>query len=92
MSEQKHTPGPWISSYRGFQVLTGDERRTICELKGKIERDEQVANARLIAAAPDLLAACELAYSGFGFPIDDESHNRITNALANAIAKAKGHP
>lgn len=38
----------------------------------------------------DLLEACEAAYSALGFPIDDESMNRVTNQLAAAIAKAKG--
>lgn len=67
-----HTPGPWIASKFGFQVLTGDSWNTICTLKGGAEWEDgrgkyqpeyawenQEANARLIAAAPDLLAAAK---------------------------------
>lgn len=69
MSAQ-HTPGPWVSSKFGFQVLTGDSWSTVCTLKGdarwedgrgdyapEYEWQRQEANARLIAAAPDLLEA-----------------------------------
>ena len=66
----KHTPGPWITSKFGFQVLTGDSWSVICELKPNPKWEDgrgvykqenawenQEANARLIAAAPELLAA-----------------------------------
>ncbi|WP_336057348.1 hypothetical protein [Nitratireductor sp. CH_MIT9313-5] len=66
----KHTPGPWVASKFGFQVLTGDSWNSICELKGSAEWEDgrgtyepqyegqnREANARLIAAAPDLLEA-----------------------------------
>jgi hypothetical protein len=50
--------------------------------------DEHEANARLIAAAPDLLAACEAAKeffeSNYGW-YEDEYHQ-----LADAIEKARG--
>jgi hypothetical protein len=54
-----HTQGPWHCLYtrvddaRGYQVCHGD-------LHGKGER-ENLANLRLIAAAPELLAAAEAA-------------------------------
>jgi hypothetical protein len=66
----KHTPGPWLPSKFGFQVLTGDSWNTICTLRGgaewgdgrgkyeqEYEWQNQEANARLIAAAPDMLDA-----------------------------------
>ena len=49
MSETKHTPGLWIAY--GTWVSTSD---------GPLIADcDTDANADLIAAAPDLLAACE---------------------------------
>lgn len=66
----KHTPGPWLPSRFGSQVLTGDSWSTICTIPGpakwedqrgdyeqEYEWQNQEANARLIAAAPDLLEA-----------------------------------
>lgn len=68
--EFKGTPGPWISSSYGSQVLTGDSWNTICELKpspafekekvsGSVLRERQIFNSRLIAAAPELLKALD---------------------------------
>jgi len=59
MSEAKHTPGPWHIMPRG-QV--GCDSFPICEVYDADPRNdnpEQEANARLIAASPDLLAACK---------------------------------
>lgn len=58
-----HTPGPWSCDYGDFAAYcqTGAE---VCEVtKGnhddgtKISDDEMEANLRLVAAAPELLAA-----------------------------------
>ena len=66
MNDAKHTKGPWIHSKHGFNVLTADEMHSICAVHAPnpghtSEKDvqEHLANARLIAAAPDLLEACE---------------------------------
>lgn len=69
MTEQvKHTPGPWSVRRRGphayhvarvTQTEFGRETRfvaDVCFAQPKID-GEQEANARLIAAAPDMLAA-----------------------------------
>jgi hypothetical protein len=77
MSAQ-HTPGPWRALYTrvddasGYQVCHGD-------LHGKGEATN-AANLRLIAAAPDLLAALIAIY---------DRHNAETMSQARAaIAKA----
>ncbi|BEP44009.1 hypothetical protein [Variovorax sp. V15] len=57
-----HSPGPWIScdlgdygDYDGnCRVILGDDRRVAVVLG---TQEEDAANAALIAAAPDLLAA-----------------------------------
>jgi hypothetical protein len=64
-----HTPEPWVVGWNGD---TGDyddglgvvavARGGICDMGPRIRPDEEIlANARLIAAAPDLLEACETA-------------------------------
>lgn len=66
MSESKHTPGPWIfdgdlvwaASIDGYVANTRTEDMTSGENIAKRDALEQIeANARLIAAAPDLLDA-----------------------------------
>lgn len=101
----KHTPGPWVMDgkhYRGkldrhyhaitagcgFHVTDDDEG---FEITGCIS----TADARLIAAAPDLLEALErlqcAAYNIGGEHVTD--HQQLIDAAdfaAAAIAKAKG--
>ena len=59
--ESKHTPGPWRVESVGaeFEVLQSDGVRVLATCH--VQAGEQAANARLIAAAPDLLAACSAA-------------------------------
>lgn len=81
-----HTPGPWITC--GFENLTVNDRdgNTIIACPGSSTgtRIEMKANARLIAAAPDLLEAlieCEVLLDQF--PL-------IKRRVKAAIAKAEG--
>ena len=96
-----HTPGPWIASdqsrhgcdYRDRHIMddSGDILATVHAVRTTAAGRD--ANARLIAAAPDLLAACEAALSELealrgvdeGFP-----QGETAQALRSAIAKAKG--
>lgn len=56
MKNLKHTPGPWKEN--GFKVCTGD--KTICRVDFDGGADAfDMANAKLIAAAPDLLEALQ---------------------------------
>ena len=50
-----HTPGPWSKMYDTHVYAERHQLIAICE--GAASWDETFANARLIAAAPDLLAA-----------------------------------
>lgn len=73
MSEAKHTPGPWSVDLETGQIDAADGQATIGTIYGADDYpcldddDEGVqtyhgecrANARLIAAAPDLLVALE---------------------------------
>lgn len=98
--ENKHTPGPWIVdswSSSGWSVrskigLAISSKRYRNELTGQEYRDEMLANAHLIAAAPDLLDALENcvarmieAQEASGYP-----HAITILEAQDAIRKAKG--
>lgn len=65
MSEAQHTSGPWFArNWLVWSEPTPGDTNVICHLgTNKARRTpEAAANARLIAAAPDLLAACKAAH------------------------------
>lgn len=88
-----HTPGPWrfaavsieISSLPAF-VVQGPNSYDVCEIHGDLGVEE--GDARLIAAAPDLLAALIAVELDNGTAATIET---LTLVRA-AIAKAKGAP
>ena len=103
-----HTPGPWEIHENGRSiiamapdevggVLTDPERHSIARTYGpsRVSRP----NAQLIAAAPDLLAACEAALAlfqeqvrilcGAGYTAS-EYDDEVDALLRAAIAKARG--
>ncbi|MDH0357081.1 hypothetical protein [Morganella sp. GD04133] len=56
--EFKGTPGPWYTSNEGRLLVRDEEWQcVITDSIGCNGDEEEVANARLIAAAPDLLEA-----------------------------------
>lgn len=95
MSEAKHTPGPWqacdvgdYSDYDGrCRVILGNDLRIAVVLG---DHDESAANARLIAAAPDLLEELEDMVSLVEYLMNDSYDNKETAEARAAIAKAKG--
>lgn len=87
----KFTPGPWMASAAGqsIRAANGDNIATVCEYGPQSETpNAQAANARLIAAAPDLLAALEWFISSRRVPPKYPSAGWL--AAVAAIAKAKG--
>jgi hypothetical protein len=95
----QYTPGPWTVKFTeaGGMHIEGPEGE--CLAMGGME-DEPIetdtANAHLIAAAPELLAACELIISRWtpetGRKLEILLGTHAVNIVANAIAKAKGTP
>jgi len=65
MSGAKFTPGPWVvagTDLDGWRVDHPDGNQTVvCKVRGRVTGPpgEEKENARLIASAPDLLAACK---------------------------------
>jgi len=102
MTTQKHTPGKWTAF--GIDVRSSPvvlEGKLIAETRdypmGSKELEESYANARLIAAAPELLEALkELNGELDRFWNGDHSELRIKlisasqRKCADAIAKAEG--
>jgi hypothetical protein len=105
----KHTPGPWvrrnIASARDIYIAEANDggAPSVAIVPTRVSRlaDEEDANARLIAAAPDLLAALRRivasddAHATLHAPDDDDIARMVEYAAAfdnarAAIAKATG--
>lgn len=106
MSAQKHTPAPWEVSSAGHGSLScfvideyfvlnrtvADNRAIAADIIDPATGMPSEANARLIAAAPELLAELELLSSvveGCGMAAMPEVECRLVFARS-AIAKATG--
>lgn len=106
MSTQ-HTPGPWrvTAQYDGQPEVcvfagVGDDSAPVAKahlptmLGAAINKQQAEANAHLIAAAPDLLAALQVAQAVCGELLQsgDGIHVNARRMINAAIAKAKGQP
>jgi len=90
----QHTPGPWEASQYSQWAISSDNGHIakVYGADGTHQTPEQArANAHLIAAAPELLAALEAAkaYMEDPYPDGDDLSHVLTRAGA-AIAKARG--
>ena len=95
-----HTKGPWtVDVENGIPGIFADDGVVVCytgEVAGigkHFQRDNCEADARLIAAAPDLLEALSHLVDVMTVELSgnrrSDAHTRIAKARA-AIAKAKG--
>lgn len=91
--DTRHTPGPWVAD--GLSVIASDARATIvATVTGAASNPTAVADARLVAAAPDLLAAlADLMQhcADQGWWLKSHAVN-VMNAAKTALAKAEGGP
>lgn len=85
----QHTPGPWVAEIGVRYIEIEGDDWVIAETDTyKVDappRPDCIANARLIAAAPELLWALQKAVARQGF-----SNGELLDARA-AIDKAAGH-
>jgi len=101
MNESKHTPGPWQVT---DEDVRGNDIYYRIEAEGfgmvalvdatPVDDDSLRANARLIAAAPDLLDACKIALQAINecdmeVGLFNVTEQEITDKLYAAIAQAK---
>lgn len=101
----KHTPGPWLitgSMTKYIEARIGGGMLQEVAACGPTEADggygaQQMANAKLIAAAPDLLEALEAMIVGACAVAVHHAGERATLQMAvdmatKVIARAKGEP
>lgn len=95
----KHTPGPWHVNSSGAEIVE-DRGIVIAEVFDRgTETPRPQANARLIAAAPDMLRALQdfvgmsssLEHGVRNQPYTDDSAKFVIENARSAIAKATGH-
>lgn len=84
-SMSKHTPGNWYIAGPPFHVMS-DHEGVIEDTHTVVCRASNVNDARLIAAAPELLSACE----GLLNALPSATTHPAIKAARSAIAKAKG--
>ena len=98
MSEQKHTPGPWESGNGTTSIYGSDGKEVARRIwHGPQDDERSLANARLIAAAPELLAllnrivseSVRVEYEEDGPACAEMAYSLIDEVRA-AIAKATG--
>lgn len=107
----KHTPGPWEDHYNSWEVSSVYDAHGRCVAECHIFDDGLLndetqdefeaikdANARLIAAAPDLLLVAEIAEAFArsvmerGAEPSDENARQLQKITRAAISKAEGRP
>lgn len=88
----EHTPGPWTVTPDGFRVWSETAQRVVAytALNNKSRTFEAALNARLLAAAPDLLAACKAAFDLHSDMRADARMSEVDILICAAIAKAEG--
>lgn len=85
-----HTAGPWtLPKFTTIDKTIRIREPAVLVDFDDVDHDEQAANARLIAAAPDLLAACQSMLRTCGSSADwnGETHESL-KLIEAAIAKA----
>lgn len=101
----KRTPGPWEhrrttppQGWDGWEIYGDDGAKVVCAVYGPQRDRVTEADAHLIAAAPDLLAALKLQIAHEAMPADrggkdgpkGRAWQNFIEARDAAIAKAEG--
>lgn len=102
----KHTPGPWFVNTAGgakagqpfkideffvYAPNTQDDTAICADVIDPVTQEPSEANARLIAAAPDMLAALRRAVLALAFAAETSPAMRDDyKAVSAAIEKATG--
>lgn len=105
MSESKHTPGPWHQcGGNNWHIISNEHHMQVARTNGVVRfapngksrqydsTPEEEANACLIAAAPELLAACQEVWQGIFEHPDRDGPSPMGDMLHDAIEKATGRP
>ena len=90
MSEDKFTPGPWNAPDGGnlSGAVVAKDGEMVCDPSGAGRyEDEMDANARLIAAAPEMYELLVLLENYYA--VRGES-NSVTKTISQVLRKARG--
>jgi len=98
MTTAQHTPGPWSQGEDNPLNIYGNYASVAnvhgTHPTGASTEEEAIANARLIAAAPLMLAALRTALEAIGDTYaardSDDDGESVRDIIADAIAKATG--
>lgn len=87
----KHTPGPWhrFGLYAHIEIRT-NAGELIAVVGSDALREDRFLNARLIAAAPDLLEAAQAAWNCIGELPPTQARVEVAQLLQAAVEKAIG--
>jgi hypothetical protein len=96
MKRGRHTPGPWFAV--GYQVeIESETVADICTTNAHLfgqpglhDDARAMANARLIAAAPEMLKMLEVARDSLEVSNYEGEEDDVLAAIASVIARAKG--
>ena len=100
MSKPKFTPGPWRITYPGNTKkkwvnqlwIENNEHAHIVDDKGvrgwEVDQSDYIANAQVIAAAPEMLEAIKIIVSAYG-RTDGSQQTMLALAVKNAISLIK---
>lgn len=88
-----HTPGPWAASQNSvYWQINGPDGAIVGDVCGTsvwATAEEEAANARLIAAAPELLEACDMARIVLaGIPCKTKQQRQLLQDTFDALTKA----
>ena len=95
----KHTPGPWTAQNDGRDIISiqhgnndpGAISMTLAKVTARMTwRSQAEANARLIAAAPDLLEALKACDEAMSYMSEYDIPITLPDMVKAAIAKAIG--
>lgn len=88
MASCHHTPGPWkYGEAKGYLIVWDQNGWGVAEVKVSRGEDAALANAKLIAAAPELLAALKHIVGGaLSLPrfAEEEARAAITKATGES--------
>lgn len=82
------TPGPWKLDHSGgaTYVCTAESDISLC----RVSAHDQIANANLIAAAPDMLAALQKSEKWVAMYLDLPGHEAAASSMLAVIRRALG--
>lgn len=89
ISKAAHTAGPWHAN-GSSQIISFDHKYIASALSINFSHGEVLANARLIAAAPELLAALETIAKIGRDDFGPAAASRMDEIARAAISKATG--